>query len=118
MGKMQDLVDRGFMLDQRIKKAEKELDGIKRDIKKYGKERDDPVVEGLKSVAMLTDMGWSSIDAYKLYNWLEEQERETEFFDLVKPKVAEVKKAIGETAFGRIGKTGTLTYHKIQFKRR
>lgn len=117
MGKIVDLVDRGFQLSTSIKKSEAELDEIKRSLKIHAKKYKKPVVEGNKAKALVQPMSFTSISPKALYDYLAEQGRESEFFGLVKVKITNTSKSLGEVAVDHIGDTTTLDYHKIQFKK-
>lgn len=118
MGKICELVDRGFVLDTTIKKAEKELAEIKKTLKAHAKQYKKDVVEGEKSKAVVSDTGYSSADPEKLYDYLEDQGRESDFYGLVGVKIKEAKSLLGDIGFSVIGTSGTIPYNKIQFKKK
>jgi hypothetical protein len=113
-----ELVDKGFSVDQRIKKAEKELDAIKKILKLRAREEGEKVFVGQKARAVISDSSFASCDPKSLYQYMLDTGREKDFWDLIKVKVDPTRKSIGETAFDTISTTTDLEYHKIQFKKK
>jgi len=117
MGKIAELVDKGYELDSTIKKLKKELDEIKKLVKSHAKKYKQREVVGSKSMAVVSDTGYTTADPQLLYDHLDEQGREHEFWSLVNVKITDAKKLLGETGMSVIGESGSIPFNKISFKK-
>lgn len=117
MGKIAELVDKGFELDSTIKRLTKDLNTIKSDVKSHAKRYEQHEILGSKAKAVISDTGFTSADPEKLYDYLADQGRESEFWSLVTVKITDAKNLLGETGMSVIGESGSIPFNKIQFKK-
>lgn len=115
--KIAEKVDRAHFLSMEIKKMEEELDGLKKDLKAHAKKHNYPEIVGKSSKAVFGPTGWTSIEPKKLHETLKDMELSKKFYDLVKVKITDAKKLIGETVFDSISKSGSIAYNKVTFKK-
>lgn len=117
--RMDELVDRGYLLDQKIKELESERDEIKRLVRQYAKKHKTSTVEGTsKGNAHVSPYSSSVCDPKDLLDKLTELDRASEFTSLVNVVVGPTKKAIGEMIFNEIAETDTIPYHVVKFKKK
>ena len=109
-------VDRGKHLSVFIKKMEKELDAIKKDLKAHAKKHDLQEIAGKKAVAKFSPSGWTSIQPKALFTKLQELKQKDLFFGLVKVQIVAAKKALGEVVFDSISESGSTPFNKVTFK--
>lgn len=97
-----ELIDRGGMLDTRIKKLDKELKEIKAELKAIAEEKNTEVLLGKNYAMTITPSTTTKLTAEKLYNWIIEQ-KQALLWHCFKVDLTSARKSYGDLVIDGLG---------------
>lgn len=113
---IKDLVDEGEKIDKKIKKLEKELNNIKKQLKAHAKRYELNEIKGNTATVIISESNYSTVNPIDLFNLLKKLKLYDKRFDLINVKIKDTRSFLGEINFDLINVPSTIEYNKCSFK--
>jgi len=107
------IVDRGYELDAKLKKLNKEMDYIKSMIRRHAKVTMNPYIKGNVGKVTVSDHTVSSVSPASAY--IAVNETIETFFSIVKVNLSDLRGAIGKIEAERLISGKTTKFHVVKF---
>ena len=108
------LVDKGAALKLKMDKLETELSEINKKLKAEAKKKKAKELAGSKFTAKFSPHTWTDCEPRDVYDVCPSMDQ---FFGLVKVKISDAKKSLGETLFGSVSSQQSIPFHKISYRK-
>jgi hypothetical protein len=111
------MVDEGFALNEKVKEGEKRLKEIRTELLKYAEDTNTKVLQGFLAKVEIRPTTSTEIEPGKLKALLTKMSKASLFYELLKVKITDAKKYLGEETLRPISKTTTEEYGSISYKK-